>query len=440
MSMFSGITIALREDNGFELNMADVHMEFSESFQVLNSTAVEFDQWCTALDRLEQLNRSIEQHDGRADKSLITFLNQNNDLAEVLGVDLSLENWDDEAKGAEIQQGYSMAMEGVWESIKNFFINIWEGIKNFFKNFFNMFKSTKANFEAVKNDPKAVEKIANAPAPANPSSNAAVVDLAKKLGVEVKMLPAPKEAQPPQPPAAQQNNQPPASDGQKDPQKNVQAPANDEPRVIGAVAIKASAFQRVFTGAKTCYEGIKSFAAECASSGPLNQGNNAFDAIAVFEKTMKQPLAQIDIQLVRSNDGKKLVIGGGDLAFNKDELVTEGKSYGDILAKAGWAGGGGIDVAIQCANDVPTYEKQLKELEQGINRLIGIAEKDETSKAPNSAGAIEDQAFRAAKVDALKNIGKCVARITAIVGQAGKFLDQYGKELRGIVEKYQQIG
>ena len=159
MSMFSGITVALHEDNSFELNMADVRMEFDESFRVLNGTAVEFDQWCAALDRLSQLNQEIEQHDGKADKALIMFLNQNNELANALGVDLSLENWDEEAKGAEIQQGYSMAMEGLWEAIKNFFKNIWDGIKNFWEHFKDMFRGTKAKLEKVANDPKCNQKI-----------------------------------------------------------------------------------------------------------------------------------------------------------------------------------------------------------------------------------------------------------------------------------------
>lgn len=168
MSMFSGITVALREDNGgFELNMADVRMEFDESFRVLNSTAVEFDQWCEALDRLSQLNQEIEQHDGKADKALIMFLNQNNDLAEVLGVDLSLENWDEEAKGAEIRQGYSMAMEGVWESIKKFFASIYNGIVNFFKNFFNMFKGVENKAaQAAQNSAAIAQNIAAGKGPA----------------------------------------------------------------------------------------------------------------------------------------------------------------------------------------------------------------------------------------------------------------------------------
>ena len=188
MSMFSGITVALREDNGgFELNMADVRMEFDESFRVLNSTAVEFDQWCAALDRLSQLNQEIEQHDGKADKALIMFLNQNNDLAEVLGVDLSLENWDEEAKGAEIRQGYSMAMEGVWESIKKFFASIYNGIVNFFKNFFNMFKGVQNKAaQAAQNSTAIAQNIAAGKGPAKSkfriasegvSGNAVAVDI-----------------------------------------------------------------------------------------------------------------------------------------------------------------------------------------------------------------------------------------------------------------------
>ncbi len=154
MSMFSGITVALREDNGgFELNMADVRMEFDESFRVLNSTAVEFDQWCAALDRLSQLNQEIEQHDGKADKALIMFLNQNNDLAEVLGVDLSLENWDEEAKGAEIRQGYSMAMEGLWESIKAFFKKIFDGIASFFTWIGSFFGGLDKKVSSIENNP-----------------------------------------------------------------------------------------------------------------------------------------------------------------------------------------------------------------------------------------------------------------------------------------------
>ena len=172
MSMFSGITVALHEDNnGFELNMADVRLEFSESFQVLNGTAVEFDQWCMALDRLDQLNQAIEQHDGKADKALITFLNQNNELAEALGIDLSTEDWNEEAKGAEIRQGYSMAMEGVWASIKAFFKKIFDGIASFFNWIGSFFSNTE----------KKLDQVINTPPPAQPKEDTATQSAQKAI-------------------------------------------------------------------------------------------------------------------------------------------------------------------------------------------------------------------------------------------------------------------
>lgn len=426
MGLFSGIMVNA-EENGYELSMEDVRIQFNEAFEVLNAEAASFESFCGAIEKLELLNASIQQNDGKADKSLIAFLNQNNGLSDALGIDLSMENFDAVVVGAEVSAACEGVIGSAWEAIKNFFKNIWDGIKNFFTNFFNMFKGTKSNLENVKNDPKAPEKIANAPAPANPSANAAVTELAKKVGVNVKMLPAPANNTPAK---ADQNGNAP----QQAPAQNTQS----EPKVFGAVAIKAEAFIRVFNGAKNCYEGMKTFMSKVTST----QGTMAHDMIPAFMDIMAKPLADIGVNLVRSNDGKKLVIGThkGALAFNKTDLITEGNSYGDILAKAGFANGGGIDQLIQCAKIASEYKNHLSTLENDINKFIELGEKDTTTKAPNSAGPIEDKAFRQTQLEALKNIGKCAAKVTAIVGEGAKFLDIYSKELKGICEKYQKIG
>lgn len=422
MGIFSGI-MCNANDEGYTIAMEDARIEFNEAFEVLNAEYKSFDSLCGAIEKLELLNESIQAHDGKADRGLIAFLNQNNDLAEALGISIDMENFNEIVVGAEVSAACEGMLGNAWEAIKNFFKSIWEGIKNFFSNFFNMFRGTKSNLEKVKNDPKAPEKIANAPAPANPATNAAVVDLSKKLGIQVKMLPAP----------ANNASQPAAQDAQ--PQPKPQAPAST-PNVFGAVAIKVDAFIRVFNGAKTCYDGMNSF-----MSGISGMSGDAKKMQEVFRDTMSQPLAKIGINLNTTNNGK-IALGTheGALAFSKEDIVSEGDSYGDILTKAGYPNGGGIDQLIQCASMVSDYESKLKRIQKTVDGYLAKAEQDTTSKAPNSAGPLEDKAYRETQVEVLKNIGKCVAKVTAVVGEAGKYLDMYSKELVAICEKYQKIG
>lgn len=146
--IFSGIMVDMHE-KGCAIEMADVRIEFNEAFEMLNAEAASLDSFYSALERLSMLNDCIQKNDGRADKGVIAFLNQNNGLAEALGISIDMENFNDVIIGAEV----SVACEGVlgnaWEAIKNFFKNIWDGIVNFVKNLGNMFKSTEAKFNNV---------------------------------------------------------------------------------------------------------------------------------------------------------------------------------------------------------------------------------------------------------------------------------------------------
>lgn len=143
MGLFSGIMVDV-EENGYELSVEDVRIQFNEAFEVLNAEAASFESFCGAVEKLDLLNKSIQENGGKADKSLIAFLNQNNGLADALGIDLSMENFDAVVTGSEISAACEGAAGGLWEAIKNFFKNIWDGIVNFFKNLGNMFKNTES--------------------------------------------------------------------------------------------------------------------------------------------------------------------------------------------------------------------------------------------------------------------------------------------------------
>lgn len=143
MGLFSGILVNATEDKGFELSMEDVRIEFNEAFEVLNAEAVSYESFCGAIEKLEMLNESIQNNNGKADKGVIAFLNRNNELASVLGIDLSMEDFNEVVVGSETCAAIEGALANVWEAIKNFFKNIWDGIVNFFKNLGNMFKNTE---------------------------------------------------------------------------------------------------------------------------------------------------------------------------------------------------------------------------------------------------------------------------------------------------------
>lgn len=161
MGLFSGILVNATEDKGFELSMEDVRIQFNEAFEVLNAEAANFESFCSAVEKLEMLHDSIQAHDGKADKGVIAFLNQNNSLADALGISLSMEEFNDIVVGSETCAAIEGALANVWEAIKNFFKNIYDGIKNFFKNFFNMFRSAeKKAAAAAANAAKIAENIA----------------------------------------------------------------------------------------------------------------------------------------------------------------------------------------------------------------------------------------------------------------------------------------
>lgn len=160
MGLFSGILVNATEDKGFELSMEDVRIEFNEAFEVLNAEAVSYESFCGAIEKLEMLNESIQNNNGKADKGVIAFLNRNNELASVLGIDLSMEDFNEVVVGSETCAAIEGALANVWEAIKNFFKNIWDGIKNFFKNFVNMFSSAeKKAAQAAQNAAKITQTI-----------------------------------------------------------------------------------------------------------------------------------------------------------------------------------------------------------------------------------------------------------------------------------------
>ena len=160
MGLFSGIMVNA-EEKGYELSMEDVRIEFNQAFEVLNAEAASFESFCGAVEKLELLNASIQANGGKADKSLIAFLNQNNGLADALGIDLSMEDFNDVVVGSEVSAACEGALANLWEAIKNFFKNIWDGIVNFFKNLFGMFSSAeKKAAQAAQNAGKIAENIA----------------------------------------------------------------------------------------------------------------------------------------------------------------------------------------------------------------------------------------------------------------------------------------
>ena len=161
MGLFSGIMVNTTENNGYELSLEDVRIEFNQAFEVLNAEAANFESFCGAIEKLEMLNESIQKNDGKADKCLVTFLNNNNSLADALGIDINMESFDEVVVGAELSAACEGVVGDVWEAIKNFFKNIWDGITNFFKNLFGMFSSAeKKAAQASQNAGKIAANIA----------------------------------------------------------------------------------------------------------------------------------------------------------------------------------------------------------------------------------------------------------------------------------------
>lgn len=149
MGLFSGIMVNTTENNGYELSLEDVRIEFNQAFEVLNTEAANFESFCGAIERLEMLNKSIQDNNGKADKGIVAFLNHNNSLAEALGISLDMEDYDGVVVGSEL----SVACEGVlgdaWEAIKKFFKRIFDGIASFFNWIGGFFESTEKRLNQV---------------------------------------------------------------------------------------------------------------------------------------------------------------------------------------------------------------------------------------------------------------------------------------------------
>lgn len=148
MGLFSDIMVDVK-DNGYELSMEDVRIEFNQAFEVVNTEAKNFESFCTAIEKLEMLNNSIQNNNGKADKALVAFLNHNNGLADALGISLDMENFDEVVVGAEVSTACEGVLGDAWEAIKKFFKRIFDGIASFFNWIGGFFGSTEKKLDQV---------------------------------------------------------------------------------------------------------------------------------------------------------------------------------------------------------------------------------------------------------------------------------------------------
>jgi len=138
MNMFNGILFnELENDSQFD---QESMIEFTEAKLELESIGFEFDQYCSAMDRLDLVKRFFECNRGQVTKPVITFLQQNG---------LMLDSFN----SAFAEESFFAAYEGLigdaWQKLKDFILKIYNGIKTFFGNLLNMFKRDEATVKQV---------------------------------------------------------------------------------------------------------------------------------------------------------------------------------------------------------------------------------------------------------------------------------------------------
>ncbi len=149
MSIFSGLIQDVHStDSGVEFSFEDIRFNLTDGQLEMEAAFEEMDRYFNAYDRLQDVVASIESYDGKLDNAVREFVNQNNELADTLGISLEA---DESQNGQAVQNSPEKKNLFVraWDAIVKFFKMIGRKIADFFRWIFNGFKKLDDKVKAA---------------------------------------------------------------------------------------------------------------------------------------------------------------------------------------------------------------------------------------------------------------------------------------------------
>lgn len=139
MNMFSNLTVLsapTTENKDWSFILGDLQFEVHESMVELKSSLDSFDKFARSVDALDMLLEYIDEHNGKLDKHVFDFVNQNNELASALGIVMpySFATEEEQAQaGNDVKEAANGKEEDNDGDNTGFFAKAWDTIKKFFK-------------------------------------------------------------------------------------------------------------------------------------------------------------------------------------------------------------------------------------------------------------------------------------------------------------------
>ena len=166
MSAFGMLIESSKTENGYDLSLeGDVQLHLSESLHDLTVTCEDFDKVFNAYNHLLVLCDNIDQNDGMLEPAVKAFVNQNNELADALGISLSMEDdavqnpENQKEEGKQVTEKKQGIFRRMWEAIKAFIKKILDGIGNFFHWLGSFFSANDKKIDDIsKNADQIIEK------------------------------------------------------------------------------------------------------------------------------------------------------------------------------------------------------------------------------------------------------------------------------------------
>lgn len=177
------------EHHTASFTFADVKMRMVEDLIFIDETLLSWEKYNQALDQLNAVTQIIEANNYQLDKGLMSIVNQDNQLGQLLGVYIppeyrfemvgedkpatttdnkgttvtqnDTENKDTSNTGKSVTEKAKELAKKIWETIKSFFGKIAQGLQSFWQWIKNGFQSSKASNEkllALLNAPGAAER------------------------------------------------------------------------------------------------------------------------------------------------------------------------------------------------------------------------------------------------------------------------------------------
>ena len=193
MSTFASIAVLSKPTEihpDWEFEMEGLKFAVHDGMVELNQEIHDFNQFYTSMENLFSLIDSIDSNRGRLDEAVYSLVNQNNELAEALGIYTPFSFATEEEKAQAGQEIKNTVENGSndenKEPEKGFFAKAWDAIKRFFASIKNaLVRIWGAITGSNKSTITKAKEISDAARTASPSLNQYIADKLKDLGKDV---------------------------------------------------------------------------------------------------------------------------------------------------------------------------------------------------------------------------------------------------------------